>query len=267
MGGFEENSESKKSKKRRTLKSVCGKCETEVMHWVHYAAAGEEPIFQFPPDMDEVIPDFRVNKRIFIHDGSISEVECDVVVLSCSKSVAPRGMKAVYDIAGPELSKAARKLGPKQVTELVETDGYQLPSDHVFHVVVPPTCLADTELNQLEQCTLNILNACVEKGYRSLAMPCLGSGATTLPLKESCVNVQLRTLRTWMDTITDGLPNAKRVVSVILCRWAESDITAFDKYLHKWFPTEQSKSEQNSVETGIVKKRVKEIEESIQSSH
>ena len=28
---------------RRTLKSVCGKCETEVMHWVHYAAAGMPP--------------------------------------------------------------------------------------------------------------------------------------------------------------------------------------------------------------------------------
>ena len=81
--------------------------------------SGEEPIFQFPPDLHEVIPDFRVNKRIFIHDGSISEVECDVVVLSCSKSVAPRGMKAVYDIAGPELSKAARKLGPKQVRPFV----------------------------------------------------------------------------------------------------------------------------------------------------
>ena len=40
MGGFEEGSEQEKVKKRRTLKTVCGKCETEVMHWVHYAAAG-----------------------------------------------------------------------------------------------------------------------------------------------------------------------------------------------------------------------------------
>ena len=54
-------------------------------------------------------------------------------------------------------------------------------------------------------------------------------------------SVQLRTIRSWMDTVVDNLPNAKRIVSIILCRWAETDIIAYDKYLHKWFPTEQSK--------------------------
>ena len=80
-----------------------------------HCSSGEETIFSFPSGLDDVIPDFRVNKRIFIHDGSITEVECDVIVVSCSKSVAPRGMKAVYDMAGLDLSRAARKLGPKQV--------------------------------------------------------------------------------------------------------------------------------------------------------
>jgi len=207
--------------KRRTLKSVCGKCGTEIMHWVHYAAAGEIP--SFPAGVEDIRPDFEVNKRIFIHDGSISEVDSDVVVLSCSKSVAPRGMKAAYEDGGPKLRSAARKLGPKQVTELVETDGFRLPSKRVFHVVVPPSCLSTADLEQLGECYLNILNTCVERGYKSLAMPCLGSGASSFTLKESCVAVQLRTLRTWMDTVVNGIPNAKRVKCIIL--WWKTTMT------------------------------------------
>ncbi|XP_063680388.1 macro domain-containing protein PG1779-like isoform X1 [Bolinopsis microptera] len=241
------------NEKRRTLKSVCGKCESEVMHWVHYAAAGEIP--SFPPGLDDAVPDFKVNKRIFIHDGSISELECDVITLSCSKSIAPTGMKAVYYQAGPELSRTARQLGPKQVTELVETEGFELPSYNVFHIVVPPTCHTTTEFEQLEQCYLNILNTLVKHGYKSIAMPCLGSGATTQTLKDSCVNVQLRTLRRWMDTIVDGIPNAKRVTTIILCRWIDRDINALDRLLHKWFPTDPPKVTQLKKTTTNKKKK------------
>ena len=35
---------SKKATPRRTLKQVCGKCETEIMHWIHYAEAGGCPL-------------------------------------------------------------------------------------------------------------------------------------------------------------------------------------------------------------------------------
>ena len=73
------------------------------------------------------------------------------------------------------------------MTELVETEGFLLPSNNVFHVVVPPTCQTTSELQQLEQCTLNLLNTLVARGYNSIAMPCLGSGAINITLKDSCV--------------------------------------------------------------------------------
>ena len=47
-----------------------------------------------------------------------------------------------------------------------------------------------------------------------------------------------------MDTVVDGIPNAKRVVSIILCRWVEDDIKAYDRLLHKWFPIKPPKVSQ-----------------------
>ena len=60
-------------------------------------------------------------------------------------------------------------------------------------------------------------------------------------------SVQLRTLRRWMDTVVDGIPNAKRVVSIILCRWVEDDIKAYDRLLHKWFPIKPPKVSQRQL--------------------
>ena len=74
---------------------------------------GEIP--KLPPQLDETPPDFKVNKKIFIHDGDIAELECDVIVVSVSKQMAPKGMPLVYKAAGPELSKSAKEFAPRQV--------------------------------------------------------------------------------------------------------------------------------------------------------
>lgn len=239
-----------KSKPRRTLKTVCPDCKTEVMHWVHYAAAGDIP--NLPPGLDETSVDFKVNRKIFIHDGSIAELECDVIVVPALKNMAPNGLPLVYKAAGEELSKSAKKFAPKQITNVVETDGFRLPSSRVFHVVIPPVSESSESHVELEQCYINAMNLLVEKGYESIAFPCLGSKLNQLAVKLSCVNIGLRSVRQWMDTVVDGTPNQKRVGCVIFCVFNVDDVAAYDRYLHTWFPTDPDQT--NKAEESVDEK-------------
>lgn len=228
----------KTAKSKRTLSSVCGKCDTEIMHWIHYAAADEIPTL--PPALDDPVPNFSINRRIFLHDGSIAEIDCDVVVLSCNKNLKAKGMKMVFDEAGQEFISDAAGRGPRQTTDVVPMDGYDLPASNIYLVVVPPASQTADEHTQIEQCYLNILNQAVVQGATSIAFPALGSRAASDILKESVAKIACKTIRTWMTAVVDGKPNYKRVTSIIFCRWTDTDVKAFDKGLHKWFPLDET---------------------------
>ena len=75
--------------------------------------AGEIP--QFPRSIEITEPNKRINRRLFIHDGTIQEVACDAMVLSVNQQLMPKGMIGVHESAGPELKAEVKKHAPKQV--------------------------------------------------------------------------------------------------------------------------------------------------------
>ena len=87
-----------------------------ILFSVAYSSYPVGDIPNLPPGLDETSVDFKVNRKIFIHDGSIAELECDVIVVPALKNMAPNGLPLVYKAAGEELSKSAKKFAPKQVS-------------------------------------------------------------------------------------------------------------------------------------------------------
>ena len=58
---------------------------------------------------------------------------------------------------------------------MIETRGFNLPADHVLHVVLPVTFKAKLAQDVLGSCYLNCLDRMRDRGYRSIAFPALGT--------------------------------------------------------------------------------------------
>ncbi|XP_063680446.1 ADP-ribose glycohydrolase MACROD1-like [Bolinopsis microptera] len=219
------------SKGRRAVETVCPNCNTDIMHWVHFAAAGDIPVFE----KREYPVDKKINKKIFIYDGSVTDLECEAVVISANKKISMQEQGLVAKLAGEGIIKEAKteskKHGPCEDADVIETGGYDLPAEHVLHVVIPTTFKAKEAQFILRSCYVNCLDHLREKGYKSIAFPALGSQTLRIS-KKAAAEVALGSIRAWLE----DREKKNDVDIIILCRFENEDKDVYDKYLHKYFP-------------------------------
>lgn len=142
---------------------------------------------------------------LHVHD-SILNRQVDAIVNSAHPSLLHgSGISGViHRAAGIKLEEECRKHGKQSFCSVVITPGFDLPHDHIIHVVTPKIGWATLDRQEamwsmLENAYSNALIAADDLGIVSVAIPILGVGKNGFELE--------RALKVAHWSVTSGLPN------------------------------------------------------------
>lgn len=173
-----------------------------------------EPLPEAAADPDWATYEVRLDQSVLrIMLGDIVEVQTDAVVssddtfLSMSSGVSA----AILRAAGPKLRALARKLlrKPVQVGEVVETAGFDLAANYIFHAITLDYGTKSYATDQqIADMTRRCLELADERGLRRIAFPALGTGAAGLPFES--------TAQAMVNAICTYLLRGSRIESVVI---------------------------------------------------
>ena len=116
--------------------------------------------------------------------ADITKLATDAVVSAANRTLLSAGGVggAIHRAAGPRLREACGALGPIDYGECVMTPGFNLPAKFVIHAAGPVwRGGACREAERLASCYRRALDLAQEAGLRSIAFPCISTGAYAFP--------------------------------------------------------------------------------------
>jgi O-acetyl-ADP-ribose deacetylase (regulator of RNase III) len=140
-----------------------------------------------------------VSPRVRVYRGDILNIKADAIVNAANSSllgcfIAGHNCidNCIHSAAGLELrfecDEIMKKAGhPAPVGCAVVTKGWNLKSPHVIHTVGPNISgpLTSRDHDDLALCYTNCLKAARENGFKSIAFPCISTGAFSFPHTEA----------------------------------------------------------------------------------
>jgi O-acetyl-ADP-ribose deacetylase (regulator of RNase III) len=138
-----------------------------------------------------------VTSRIELFEGDITTLVVDAVVNAANSALRGGGGVdgAIHRAAGPELLAASRALAPCPPGDARVTPGFRLPARWVVHTVGPVWQGGGAgEDAVLARAYRTSLERAAEVGARSVAFPCVATGAYGFPA-ERAATIALAALR------------------------------------------------------------------------
>jgi O-acetyl-ADP-ribose deacetylase (regulator of RNase III) len=156
--------------------------------------------------------------------GRIETLALDAVVNAANLALAPgSGVDgALRDAAGPELTKHTSRLPGLSVGEAVITPGFKLPAKFVIHVAAPIWTSPGTEgekVDGLARCYMSAIMMAASRKFRSIAFPCLGTGAYGWPRGFACAIA--------IAACEQALETAPALKRVVFCCFTEDDAAMY----------------------------------------
>src|SRR5579885_491430 len=139
--------------------------------------------------------------RFDVVKGDITRQQVDAIVNAANSSLLGGGGVdgAIHRAAGPELLAECRTLGGCDTGEAKITRGYRLPAKHVIHTVGPVWHGGgDDEDELLARCYRNSLALAVQHGLKTVAFPCISTGAFGFPM-ERAAPLAVREIRNFLE--------------------------------------------------------------------
>lgn len=145
--------------------------------------------------------------RIRVIKGDITNLEekVDIIVNAANKTLLDGGGVdgAIHAAAGPELLAECRTLSGCETGRAKITKAYKLRAKHVIHTVGP---VFDEEIGNenelLCSCYIKSLKLAVEFGLKSIAFPCISTGAYGFP-EEKAAAIALKAVTKFLDLVPD----------------------------------------------------------------
>lgn len=156
-----------------------------------------------------VFPGRRMAQRIELLSADITTLAVDAIVNAANPSLAGGGGVdgAIHRAAGPELRIATRPLAPCPTGEARITPGFRLPARWVIHTVGPIWHGGDRSEDELLASAYRAcLRLATDVGARSVAFPCISTGAYGFPRERAAPIV--------LDVLRAALPRFDRLIVV-----------------------------------------------------
>jgi O-acetyl-ADP-ribose deacetylase len=167
-------------------------------------------------------------QRMRIVTGDITKLPVDAIVTAASEAlVGGHGVDgAVHRAAGPGLFEECLTIGYCPEGEARITKGYLLAARCVIHTVGPVWEGGDYgEAELLRSCYRESLKLAEANGVKTIAFPCIASGAHEYPQEEAS-RVAVRAVAEWLESHES--PN-----EVVFCCHEENDADYYSRRLNE----------------------------------
>jgi O-acetyl-ADP-ribose deacetylase (regulator of RNase III) len=143
--------------------------------------------------------------RVEIITGDITAQQVDAIVNAANSSLTGgAGVDgAIHKAAGPELYEECLAIGGCPTGDARATKAYQLPAKWVIHTVGPIWRDGQRgEVDKLARCYQNSLKLAVSLGAKTIAFPCISTGAYGFPFDKATLIALTETLKFLKDDST-----------------------------------------------------------------
>lgn len=126
--------------------------------------------------------------NIKVLEGDITLLKVDAIVNAANSSLLGGGGVdgAIHKAAGPRLLEKCKTLSGCKAGEAKMTRGYDLPAAFIIHTVGPMWHGGGSgEEETLRKCYENSLKLAEENGLKSIAFPCISTGAYRFPAEKA----------------------------------------------------------------------------------
>ncbi|MFA6378515.1 MAG: O-acetyl-ADP-ribose deacetylase [Candidatus Omnitrophota bacterium] len=164
--------------------------------------------------------------RFQTFQGDITTLEVDAIVNAAHCSLLGGGGVdgAIHRDAGPQLLEECRKLKGCATGDAKMTRGYRLLAKYVIHAVGPVwSGGAKGEEALLASCYAKSLELASRHGIRSIAFPCISTGAYRFPKRQAA--------RVAVDTVKEMLKSFSTIENVIFVCFSKEDFTLYQGLL------------------------------------
>lgn len=144
--------------------------------------------------------DPKIDSRIEIHPGDITQLDVDAIVNAANAQLQPGGgvCGAIHRAAGRNLREACAAIGGCETGDAVHTQGFDLKAKFVIHAVGPVWHGGQqNEAGLLASCYRTSLKIAKEIGARSLAFPAISTGIYGYPLDQA-TTIAVETVRAFL---------------------------------------------------------------------
>lgn len=139
--------------------------------------------------------------QLTILQADITTLSVDVIVNAANETLLGGGGVdgAIHSAAGPELLAECKTLGGCRKGEAKITNGYNLPAKYVIHTVGPVYGQENGQEDKiLANCYNNCLRLAKEQGCKTIAFPCISTGAFRFP-KDEAAKIAVNTVRQFIE--------------------------------------------------------------------
>jgi O-acetyl-ADP-ribose deacetylase (regulator of RNase III) len=203
-----------------------------ILTWATYFTTNLQHSYEDVPDVHGMFAtDPELNTKVSLWKGDITTLEIDGIVNAANESLLGGGGVdgCIHDAAGEDLVKECKTIGGCPTGESRITSGYKLPAKYVIHTVGPTT----EDHGLLLSSYKSALELAVSNNLRSVAFPCISTGAYGFP-QEQAAHVALRTTRHFLEK------NRDNVDRIIFVPYLEEDLRIYERLMPRYFPLPKS---------------------------